>query len=441
MLLTSRTRNLDKRHPVVIRLSEGRERKYKRAGIYCHPNEWDSKRSYPKTASIDQERALDKMLKDFKDKVSQFQAEGKEVSLNTITQEATNKKLPPKVLAYFESTIAKLKKTSLGNAEVYNRVYRSFRLFLHGHQNKLLETPDYLNRKKRFKPGELKPKDIKMVELNKSILDKYNSWLIARDVNPRSRSLNFRTLKGLFNRAVYDENVILTMESNPFGVNGEKKTKFWIGQFSKKTPKRALRAVEVAKLKALDLSGSPDLEEARDLFLFGIYGRGIDFVDIARLTHGDYKKKLKRVEYVRYKTRNITDEKIDFEVDEYIKPIIEKYSPGGKIYPKDSYIFNILNREVYTTPEQEHIAISKANTRINVLLKRVAKMADIHELISTKWTRHTFATILKKDVKASISEISELLRHGDVKTTEIYLKELEPEAKDSITRKLKQVIG
>ena len=78
---------------------------------------------------------------------------------------------------------------------------------------------------------------------------------------------------------------------------------------------------------------------------------------------------------------------------------------------------------------------------VNRRLKKIAELADINEPLSTKWTRHTFASILKNEVKASINEISELLRHGDVKTTEIYLKDLEVGEKDAIVRKMKKMTG
>ncbi len=438
ILLTSRKRKSDNRHPVVIRLMEDRERKYKRIGYYYHLDEWDQKRNQPKKASNEVLRVLKNEQSKYLDKISKLQADGEEVSLDTIMGDVQKNKKPAKVLQYFQKTIAKLKIDSIGNSNVYQFVYKSFKTFLYAKQNKI----EVENLKRQYKDEDLKgTKDIKFTELNKILLDSYNNWMIKRNANPRTRSLYFRTLKALYNKAVYDPDVRLSGDAMPFGTK-EDKSKFAVSQFSKKTKKRAITSVDIAKIKALDLSDKRTLDEARDYFLFGVYGMGIDFVDIARLTWSDFNTKTSRIEYVRYKTRSRTDELVDFEIDEYTLPIINKYRPKNEILQPNDYIFSkILNRHIHTTEAQRHNRIRKVITRVNRKLKTIADKAEIYQPLSTKWTRHTFASILKLEVKASINEISELLRHGDVKTTEIYLKDLEVEDKDALVRKMKNIIG
>jgi len=438
ILLTSRTRKSDNRHPVVIRLMEGRERKYKRVGQYYHEDEWDFSRNLPKKASNEVTRVLKNEQTKYLDKISKLQADGENVSLDTIMGDVKKNKQSAKVLNYFKDTIIKLKKESIGNSNVYQFVYKSFKTFLYAKQNKI----EVDNLKRQYRDEELKgTKDIKFTELNKILLDSYNNWMIKRNANPRTRSLYFRTIKALYNKAIYDPDVRLSADTIPFG-SKEDKTKFAISQFSKKTKKRAITSADIAKIKSLDLSDNSTLEEARDYFLFGVYGMGIDFVDIARLTWSNFNTKTSRIEYVRYKTRSKTDELIDFEVDEYTLPMINKYRPKNEILQPNDYIFGkILNRHIHTTEAQRHNRIRKVITRVNRNLKTIANDSEVNQPLSTKWTRHTFASILKLEVKASINEISELLRHGDVKTTEIYLKELEVGDKDAIVKKMKNIIG
>ncbi len=437
ILFTSKKRKSDKRHPVVIRLMEGRERKYKFVkGHYYFKDEWDFTRNLPKKASTDVIRALDKERGKYLDKISKLMADGEDVSLETIIEDIRHKKQPAKVLAYFSKTIEQLKTESIGNSYAYQAAYKSFKTFLYAKQT----NQDLTDPKKHLSEEDLKgTRDIKFAELNKNLLDKYNDWLTKRGANPRTRSMYFRTLRALFNKAIYDEDVKLSADLMPFGPK-EDKTRFAISQFSRKTKKRALSSLDIAKIKALDLSDTPLLDEARDYFLFGLYGLGIDFIDIAHLTWKNYNVNRGRIEYIRYKTRSKTDEPIDFEVDEFILPIINKYRAKDKIPQPDDYIFNkILNRHLHKTEAQKHARVRKVITMVNRRLKKIAELAEINEPLSTKWTRHTFASILKNEVKASINEISELLRHGDVKTTEIYLKDLEVGEKDAIVRKMKQM--
>ena len=132
ILFTSRKRQSDKRHPVVIRLMEGRERKYKRIGQYYYQDEWDFARNQPKKASNEVLRALIMEKSKYLDKISKMQADGENVSLDTILDDVQKNKQPAKVFNYFIKTIAKLKNESIGNYYVYRGVYKSFKTFLYG---------------------------------------------------------------------------------------------------------------------------------------------------------------------------------------------------------------------------------------------------------------------------------------------------------------------
>ena len=65
-------------------------------------------------------------------------------------------------------------------------------------------------------------------------------------------------------------------------------------------------------------------------------------------------------------------------------------------------------------------------------LKEIAKDIDLDFNLTTYTWRHTFATTLKNEMNVSIEEISELLGHADIKTTQIYLKKFPQEKLDEI---------
>ena len=73
--------------------------------------------------------------------------------------------------------------------------------------------------------------------------------------------------------------------------------------------------------------------------------------------------------------------------------------------------------------EQAYKAGKNFIRKINLDLKKVAKELDISSEISTIWSRHSFATEMKKK-KVSPYIIQEAFGHKDIKTTENYMSSL-----------------
>ena len=53
--------------------------------------------------------------------------------------------------------------------------------------------------------------------------------------------------------------------------------------------KRAISLNDLKRIKGLDLSLKPNLDYARDMFLFCFYTRGMSFIDMAYLKKSDLK--------------------------------------------------------------------------------------------------------------------------------------------------------
>jgi site-specific recombinase XerD len=90
------------------------------------------------------------------------------------------------------------------------------------------------------------------------------------------------------------------------------------------------------------------------------------------------------------------------------------------------YVFPFLDKTKHKTAVQIKNRIKKINKQINEDLKTIAEMAEIDINLTTYVARHTFATVLKRS-GVGTSKISELMGHGDEKTTQIYLDEFENE--------------
>ena len=108
-----------------------------------------------------------------------------------------------------------------------------------------------LNSFKKFRKDE----DIMLDCLTSEIMEGYEAWHKSRGVAPNTISFYTRILRAVYNRAVEDD---IIENRNPFrhvytGVD--------------KTVKRALPLAVIKKIKALDLSLTPTLDFARDMFL------------------------------------------------------------------------------------------------------------------------------------------------------------------------------
>lgn len=99
----------------------------------------------------------------------------------------------------------------------------------------------------------------------------YEQYLKFYDICPNSSSYYMRNLRAIYNRAVEKE---LVIQRYPFK---------YVYTGIDKTVKRAVSAEIIRQIRDLDLSHTPSLEYARDLFMFSFYTRGMSFVDMAYL--------------------------------------------------------------------------------------------------------------------------------------------------------------
>jgi site-specific recombinase XerD len=241
----------------------------------------------------------------------------------------------------------------------------------------------------RFHSG----RDILIDNIDNLLILKYETHLKNTGIRKNSISCYMRALRSIYNQAVKRG---LVTQKNPFkgaymGID--------------KTVKRAVNEEVIIRIKNMDLSGYEKLAQARDLFLFSFYTRGISFVDMANLRQSNIQNGY--IVYTRSKTKQI----LTVKIEDCIQEIITRY----QMQTMDAYLL-----PVYTLQNCNHISQLRTH---NKRLKRISKMLNMENPLSSYVARHSWATIaFRKGIPVEV--ISESMGHENEATTRIYLASL-----------------
>lgn len=255
-----------------------------------------------------------------------------------------------------------------------------------------------LNSFKKFRKDE----DIMLDCLNSEVMEAYEAWHQSRGVAPNTISFYTRILRAVYNRAVEED---IVENKNPFrhvytGVD--------------KTIKRALPLPIIKKIKALDLSLTPALDYARDMFMMSFMLRGMSFIDMAFLRKTDLQNG-----YVTYRRRK-TGQKLVIEWTNEMQLILDKYPENASDY---------LLPVIRNPGTNERCTYHNMGYNINHSLKAVAKVVGVSIPLTLYVARHSWASIAKsKGIPLSV--ISEGMGHDNEATTQIYLASLDTSAVD-----------
>lgn len=230
-------------------------------------------------------------------------------------------------------------------------------------------------------------------QLNEQLLSAYQYWLQQKGVCLNTTSCYIRSLRSIYNLLVGN-----TLIFNNAFTGGTR------------TRKRSLSVEDVKKLKALRLKGMPQLEMARDLFLFSIYALGMPFVDMAFMKKENVQ--FDSIYYMRHKT----SQPVFVPLEPCMKDIIRKYQ-----HSDTAYLFPIL-----TTTEQPQAYLQYQNklNSYNRLLKKLSSLAVLNVNLSSYVVRHTWASLAYSS-NVELNVISKALGHTNTNTTQIYIRELE----------------
>lgn len=241
-------------------------------------------------------------------------------------------------------------------------------------------------------------KDVPLSEIDADLMQLYEAYLQGQGAVRNTSSFYLRIFRAVYNRALEKG---LTGQRNPFrhvytGVD--------------KTVKRAIPLSSIKRMKSLDLTLHPQLEFARDMFLFSFYTRGMAFIDMAYL-----KKKDLQNGSLSYRRRK-TGQQLIIKWEKQMREIINKH-PADR---NSTFLLPILKSSHYHVHKHYRNTLSGINRN----LKEVARLAGIPISLSMYCARHSWASAAKgKNIPLSV--ISEGMGHDSESTTQIYLASLD----------------
>ena len=345
------------------------------------PHEWDKKYSrlvpVSDNSRTDVIRAIIRKLHSDMERLDEiirrFDSRHRSYSPDDVVMEFRRTGKENTLFMFMENVIERLRQLNhIGTAKNYHAALGSF---------------------KRFRDN----KDVPLEAIDQMIMEDYQAYLKSVGLTPNSISFYMRILRAVYNRAVEQE---LAKDRNPF------RTVF---TGTEKTLKRAISISDIKRIKNLDLTFKPNLEFARDIFLFLFFCRGMSFIDAAFLKRTDIQNGM--LTYRRHKTNQV----LHIKMIEPIKDLIERYSN------KDSpYLLPIISRHRGDERKQYETALR----RVNNTLKIIAGMVKLPIPLTTYVTRHAWASIAKsKNVPVNV--ISDALGHDSIATTQIYLASID----------------
>ena len=248
--------------------------------------------------------------------------------------------------------------------------------------------------------------DLTFDMMDDGLMELYEAWMLNTGLTRNATSFYMRILRTNYKMAVEKG---LTPDRHPF-------RHVYCGM--DKTVKRSITFIEIKKINDLDLSRSPNLDFARDMFMFSFCTRGMSFIDMAYLKKNDLDNGC--LAYRRKKTGQL----LTMEWTCQMQDIIDKYKPNDT-----RYLLPILPREDGSERRQYQNQMRKINRQ----LKEIARMAGLSLPLSMYYSRHSWATIARgKDIPLSV--ISEALGHDSETTTQIYLDSIKSSEVDKANR-------
>lgn len=242
-------------------------------------------------------------------------------------------------------------------------------------------------------------------DLTSTFILGYETFMIKRGLCRNSTSFYMRNLRSIVNRAIGQG---IEVPSHPFK---------YVYMGVDKTVKRAISLDMIRMIRDVDLNGNPELDFARNVFMFAFYTRGMSFIDIAFLKKSDLQNGV--LTYSRRKTRQQLMVKIEPET----RKVIERLGKS-----KTSFLLPIITEEKNIERQYE-----SAYYRVNRNIRKVGEMLGLQTKLTLYVARHTWASIAHAN-NVALSTISKAMGHDSEKTTIIYLQTLDSSSVDKANR-------
>lgn len=365
--------------PLAIRITKDRRSSYIYLEYSIKPEQWDSanqrvKKSHPNSARLN--NFLLKKLSEITDKALELES-----TEDTVSSQSVRKKVKP---TGGSSVFAQ--------ADLYLATLEADGKFTQHNSNK--------PRVKHLK--EYLQHDIRFQDLTVPVLERYKAWLKnTYKMGERSAVNHLVVVRSIFSQAIKAK--VVDARYYPFG-KGKIKIKF------PDSIKIGLSAEEVQRLEELDLTGSPLLHHARNIWLYSFYFAGMRVSDVLRLKWSDFHDD--RLSYAMGKNAKVDS----LKVPEKALRIMNEYAADRNQDNKHNLVFPDL-RKVADFSENFSVQqkIASAVRRIDERLGKIAKLTKIEKPLTMHIARHTFGNLSGE--KIPIQMLQKLYRHSSVTTT------------------------
>ena len=388
--------NVEGLYPLILRVTKERKIKIITLGMECLPKDWDEKESQFKKSFpnyIQRNRVILNLKQKAMKIIDGFDLEEIDFTLNQFEAKFRGKEQSKiTVLEFWVDKISDLNLAGrVGNARAHKDTKTSFFKFCK-------------NQKILFR------------EITVEVLDKYETHLRATGSNDGGIGVRMRELRAVFNDAI--KKGLVDEKYYPFKI-------YKVSKLKGRGFKKALTRAEVKKIENLNEIENPHLLEAKHLFVFSYYTRGMNFYDMMKLTWENIDND--KLTYTRSKTKGRFTVKI-------LKPVQEILDYYKEFNPSANYVFPILLKEELT-PVQIENRKDKKIKRFNKDLKMIAQIVGIDKIVTSYVARHSFATNLK-ELGVSTDVISQSMGHQNVSITSAYLKDFDNKIIDDSNEKL-----
>lgn len=366
-------------HPLMLCICKDRTRKYKSLNLSVKAEHWNFNKNEPKSNCPNREYInllIASKKAEYEKEAIKLQSEGRDFTADSLHEIIHSPITSRTVSEIFNEYIDHLKREKrTGYMKSVIQVYNSL-IEYNKHLNIYFDDIDYL------------------------WLREYEIWLKGKGLSINTIGIRFRTLRTIYNYAM--TNNWAKAENYPF-------KKYKVSKLNEETIKRALSKNDINRIIHYRCSNKY-MQLAVDIFAFTYYVGGINFVDIANLTHNNIING--RLVYKRQKTGKLIKVPLPIQAME----LIEKYR-------NNSYLFPIFN-ENHKSEQSKSNRLHKVITKVNFQLKWIGTELGLPIVLTTYVARHSQATVMKK-AGVPTALISQIMGHSSEKVTQIYLDSFE----------------
>lgn len=374
-------------HPIVMRVNYYKFRKDIFTGLSCRSDDWNPEHNqvnpyFDEAVSINEELVLIK--EKAKERYYELKESKKPFTVDQLIDCIKGKEpAPQSIMEYMDIKLKELEESVAIDMQVttfykYRRVKRYLEEFL-------------------MSSKSLKNYPVSGIDLD--FINKFNNFLRREKQNGQNSVTALMSVFRTILKMAIETGVI---QKNPFDSV----------HFKRKQVNREFLTVEELEQLHNLTNLKPDMELARDLFLFACY-TGLAYSDIKELKKGHIiidGDGSKSIHKARYKT----DIMSLIPLLPAAEKILQKYSPDGDFR-------NFRWKVPY-------------NAKLNAKLKELASLAYIDKKVFMHLGRHTFATTITLSNGISLETVSKMLGHSTIKHTQAYAKITGTKVKNEMSR-------